>query len=67
MTMYSKVGNFTIDTSKTSGQTTPITGLGFQPKIVLFFWGGRTTAGEGVTAANIMSGFGAANGTTFLP
>src|SRR3972149_208272 len=34
------VGSFNIDPTKLATETQAITGLGFQPKIVLFWWGG---------------------------
>ena len=64
MGLSSKVGSFIIDTSKTAGQTQAITGVGFTPKIVLFFWGGTTSATDTVVGQNISAGFGATNGST---
>lgn len=56
----SHVGSFNIDTTKTAGQTQAITGLGFKPKIVLFWWGGGHSTGEEVAGGDICWGFGAA-------
>jgi hypothetical protein len=64
MSYLSKVGSFNIDTSKTAGQTQAITGVGFEPKIVLFWWGGSTGTGDGVAGGNISLGIGASNGAT---
>lgn len=54
-----KVGSFNIDTAKTAGQSQAITGVGFQPKIVLFFWGGSTGTGDTVGGGTVNIGFGA--------
>ena len=60
MVYSAKVGSFNIDTSKTLGQTQAITGVGFQPKVVLFWWGGSTDTGDAVGGGDINMGFGAA-------
>lgn len=60
MSYLAKVGSFNIDTSKTVGQTQSISGIGFQPKIVLFWWGGSTATGDSVAGGTISYGFGAA-------
>ena len=59
MAYSSYVGSFNIDTTKTVGQTQAITGLGFQPKVVLFWWSGSTATGDAVAGGNINIGFGA--------
>lgn len=56
-----KVGSFNIDTSKTVGQTQVIAGLGFQPKLVLFWWSGSTGNVDTVAGGNVSAGFGAAS------
>jgi hypothetical protein len=55
-----KVGSFNIDTAKTVTQQIAVTGLGFQPKIVLFWWGGSTATGDEVAGGLVNIGFGAA-------
>lgn len=60
MAYSAHVGSFNIDTSKTAGQDQSVTGVGFQPKIVLFWWSGSTAAIDTVAGGNIMPGFGAA-------
>jgi len=59
-----KVGSFNIDTAKTVGQTQAITDVGFQPKIVLFWWGGSTGTGDTVAGGTYNLGFGAAISST---
>lgn len=59
MALSSKVGSITQPTS-TGNQS--ITGLGFQPKTIIFFWGGEETA-DG-SAANSRLGFGFAVSST---
>lgn len=59
MTFYAKAGSFNIDTSKTVGQTQAISGVGFQPTVVLFWWGGSSATSGGVSGGNISPGFGA--------
>ena len=46
----SKSGGFNLDSSKTAGQTIEITGLGFTPKIIFFFWTSTTGTANKVTA-----------------
>jgi len=64
MTYLSKVGSFNINTAKTAGQTQAITDVGFQPKIVLFWWSGSTATGDSVAGGNYSMGFGAAIDST---
>jgi hypothetical protein len=59
MTFLSKVGSFNIDTTKTANQTQAISGVGFQPKIVLFFGGGSVQTGDSVQGGNAQMAFGA--------
>ena len=47
MTYSTKVGSFNIDTTKTAGQTQAITGVGFTPKILLFWWSGTLASSDG--------------------
>ena len=55
-----KVGSFNIDTSKGATETQAITGVGFQPKIVLFWWGGSVANSDTVAGGTYNIGFGAA-------
>jgi hypothetical protein len=64
MAYSSKVGSFNLDTAKTAGQTQAITGVGFQPKIVLFWWCGSTGTSDATAGGNINVGFGAATGSS---
>jgi len=57
----SKVGSFAVDITKTVGQTQSITGLGFQPKMVFFWWGGSGSSADYVSAGNAALGTGAAS------
>jgi hypothetical protein len=59
-TYYAKVGSFNIDPAKTATATHAINGVGFQPKIVLFFWGGSTETSDNVSGGWYNIGFGAA-------
>jgi len=59
MAYSAKVGSFNIDTAKTAGQTQSVSGLGFQPKIVLFWWSGSTATEDAVAGGNASIGFGA--------
>jgi hypothetical protein len=63
MALSAKVGAFNSTTSA-SGTTIPITGLGFQPKAIIFWWSGITGTADAVSAASIASGLGFACGTT---
>ena len=58
------VGSFNIDPTKLATETQAITGLGFQPKIVLFWWGGSTATIDTVAGGTINVGFGAAISST---
>lgn len=64
MSYLAKVGSFNIDTTKTAGQTQLITGVGFQPKIVLFWWSGSTASSDTVAGGTYNIGFGAATSST---
>jgi hypothetical protein len=46
------------------GTTIPITGLGFQPKIVFFWWDRRTETSDALSDLTCMRGFGAAVSST---
>src|SRR3990170_4493614 len=58
------VGSFNIDPTKLATEIQAITGLGFQPKIVLFWWGGSTGTIDTVAGGTINIGFGAAISST---
>jgi len=60
MSYLAKVGSFNLDTTRTVGQTQSVTGVGFQPKIVLFWWSGSTATGDNVGGGTYNIGFGAA-------
>ena len=61
---YAKTGSFNIDSSITTGNDQSITGLGFTPKIVLFWWSGSTATVDNVASGSIRHGFGAATGSS---
>lgn len=54
------VGSFNLDTTKAAGQDQSVASVGFQPKIVLFWWSGSTGTADTVAGGNISPGFGAA-------
>jgi hypothetical protein len=56
--IFTKVGSFNIDTSKTAGQYQSINGVGFQPKIVLLWWGGSVSSVDSVSGGDMKPGFG---------
>lgn len=58
MTVETKVGTFAINTSLTAGQTQAISGVGFQPKVVIFWWSGQTSATDASGAGDINFGIG---------
>src|SRR3990167_5420036 len=58
------VGSFNIDPTKLATEIQAITGLGFQPKIVLFWWGGSTGTIDTVAGGTINIGCGAAISST---
>lgn len=66
MTAYSKVGSFLIDSTKTVGQTQSITGLGFQPKAIIFFLSSITSSGtqNGISTIDLLKGGGFAVSST---
>jgi hypothetical protein len=56
-----KVGSFNLDSTKAATETQAITGVGFQPKVVLFWFGGSTSTGSDACAGgSILRGFGIA-------
>lgn len=60
MTYLSKVGSFNINSALTATQTQAITGVGFQPKIILLWWGGSVATGDSVGSGVVRAGFGSA-------
>jgi len=58
-----KVGAFNLGTGAFP-TTVPVTGVGFQPKAVLFWLSGRTTSTDSASTANHQRGFGAAVSAT---
>lgn len=60
MGLSAKVGSFSVDTAKTAGQTQAVSGVGFQPKVVLFWMSGRTGTGDSVGAGHANRCFGVA-------
>ena len=54
------VGSFNINTALAPTEEQAITGVGFQPKIVLFWWGGSTASTDTVAGGTYNVGFGAA-------
>lgn len=55
MALDAAVGSFDITTGSSD---VAVSGLGFQPKVVIFFWNGRTGSVDAVGGADIHSGFG---------
>jgi len=56
-------GAFNIGTGVV-GTTVPVTGVGFQPTVVLFWWSGRVTSTDSAGTAHHQRGFGVAISTT---
>jgi hypothetical protein len=57
--LSTKVGWFNVGTGGT-GSTVPVTGIGFQPKVVNLWWSGRTESMDTTSSASISRGFGVA-------
>lgn len=64
MAISSYVGSFSIDPAKTVGQTQAISGLGFQPKAIIFWWGGTTSSTDACGSSNLWQGIGFATDAT---
>jgi hypothetical protein len=64
MAYSSYVGEFNIDSSVTAGNDQSVTGTGFEPKIVMFWWSGSTATSDTVAGGTISFGFGAATSST---
>ena len=58
MALSSYVGSFNIDSSITATNTQSVTGVGFQPKIVMFWWSGSNATSDSVAGGYINIGFG---------
>ena len=54
------VGSFNIDSSVTAGNDQSVEGVGFQPKVVLFWWSGSTATSDSVSGGTFSYGFGVA-------
>lgn len=59
MTLSAAAGSLNTGTGAI-GTTVVVSGLGFQPKVVLFWWSGRTDTVDAAGRANAKRGFGAA-------
>jgi hypothetical protein len=57
-----RVGSFSTGTGAVSS-TVAVTGVGFQPVFVLFWWSGRTDTADAAGSASHVSGFGAMSST----
>lgn len=58
MALSAKVSAFNIDTTKTLGQTQAVTGVGFTPKVLIFWWCGSTNSADEVVAGTTRFGYG---------
>lgn len=63
MALSSASGSFNVTTA-TAGNTVAVSGLGFQPKVILFAWNGRTASTNGSGTASLERGFGVAISAT---
>ena len=63
MALDSFVGAFNI-TTQAATNTVAVTGVGFVPKLLIFFWSGQTSATDAVTGQNAKAGIGFCCGTT---
>lgn len=59
MAISVKVGHFDTSTSAVATDTLAVTGVGFQPKIVLLFWSGHDGASSGAVGQDMSAGWGA--------
>ena len=62
MGLSAKVGEFSIDNTRTAGQTQAITGLGFHPKAIIFWWTGYTGTANDLSAGHSKRGTGITDG-----
>src|SRR5215207_5554384 len=63
MALSSAVGSLNTTTAA-AGNTVAVGSLGFQPKVVLFWWNGRTDTVDAAGRGNHMRGFGVAVSAT---
>lgn len=63
MAMNAKAGSFNITTGAATS-TVQVTGVGFQPKAIIFFWSGRTESTDASGRATTFRGVGAAASTS---
>ena len=54
------VGSFNLDSTVTAGNDQSVTGVGFQPTIVMFWWSGSTATIDALSGGTYNVGFGAA-------
>jgi hypothetical protein len=57
MALSAKVGSFDTGTGAVSS-TVAVTGVGFTPKAVIFWWSGRTGSADAAGSASVVSGIG---------
>jgi len=60
MAFSSKTGSFNTGTG-ILGSTTPVTGVGFTPKVLILWWSGRTESVDTIARASLFRGIGFAN------
>jgi hypothetical protein len=63
MTVLSKVGSFNSGTGA-AASTVAVTGVGFQPKAVIFWWTGQTGTSDAEAGQSSFFGYGAATGAS---
>jgi hypothetical protein len=63
MALSAKVGSFDTGTDAVSSSVI-VTGVGFQPSAIMFWWSGRTGSSDAVGSAHIQRGFGCATSST---
>lgn len=67
MALSAKVGTFQIDTSVTATNNQPaVTGVGFTPTAIIFWWSGSTSATTAVAGQDVQAGIGFTTGTGTL-
>lgn len=55
--MNAAVGAFNIGTAA-AGNTVSVTGVGFKPKAIIFWWSGRTSSSDGGGSSDVLAGIG---------
>lgn len=63
MALSAAVGTFLLGVTDTIGTTYTVSGLSFQPKAVILFWGGNGSATDNAAVGNIERGYGFFTGT----